>query len=175
MRETREKRIGPYTYKVTHLDASAGTRMGVRLLKMLGPTAAGFLEGAAGAKTDGEGSLAVGAAQALREIAALAQPDEYMAFMKELAHCTVVVLDSEHQPRLDDIFDDHFAGHYDWLREWFRFALEVNFSSFFGGAGKLAGVLSQLQALIASTSKSQATSTGPSTESPQAGTTEAQA
>jgi hypothetical protein len=32
--------------------------------------------------------------------------------------------------------DDHFAGRYDAMLEWFMFALEVNFSGFFGGLWK---------------------------------------
>jgi hypothetical protein len=177
MQDTREKRIGPYVYKVTQLDAEEGIVMGMQLLRMIGPTAAGMIEGTVGAKSDGVGSIAAGAAQALRELSQLANPSEYLEYMKKLSHHTTVVIDKNTEPRLDDIFKEHFAGHYDWVRQWFAFALEVNFTSFFGGAGGLKTLQEHFWKLLqsASPSTSPDTSTGTSTASQPAATTEAQA
>jgi len=38
-------------------------------------------------------------------------------------------------PNLKDIFDAHFAGEYEELIGWLKFAIEVNFGSFFQKAG----------------------------------------
>jgi hypothetical protein len=171
-RETREKTIGEFTYKVTLLGAKAGRTMSVRLLKILGPTVAAFVEGTVGAKSgDGDISLAVGASEMVREVVNRLSIDDVTVIQDEFAKQTTVVLDSEHEPRLTDIFDDHFAGHYDDLISWTRFALEVNFTSFFAGSVGPRGLIGRLMTLIASNSKSPPASTGTSTASPPASTT----
>ena len=36
-------------------------------------------------------------------------------------------------------YDDHFAGRYEAVAEWLKFAFETNFSSFLGAIAKLGG------------------------------------
>jgi len=91
--------------------------------------------------------------------------------MDELAKATVVVLDAEREPQLDRIFDDHFAGRYDQMLQWFAFALEVNFRSYFLDWLSDRGLLDRVMRLIASASQSPTASTGTSTASPPAATT----
>jgi hypothetical protein len=180
-RDVREIVIGEHTYRLTLLGAKAGIAMSVRLLRMMGPTLASFVEGTWQAKGDGAASLVVGAAEAVREIAARLTAEQCAHEMAELAKLTVVVLDAEHEPRLSDVFDDHFSGHYDHLLGWLRFALEENFQSFFGGAGQPSqpgransSPMAALMALItqlASASPSPPASTGTSTASPPVAST----
>ena len=51
-------------------------------------------------------------------------------------------------------YDDHFAGRYEALAEWGKFCFELNFGSFLGAIGKLAGtkeaVLSSFYPTVAS-------------------------
>jgi hypothetical protein len=175
-RAAEERVIGDFTYRVTLLGAKAGVAMAVRLAKLLTPSAANGVEGLVGSRSDGLGSFAVGIGECLRELAARITPAELAQLQAELAQWTTVIIDAEREPQLNQIYDEHFAGHYDWMMEWFAFALEANFRSFFAGSAgagvvaqvvKLAGLMEQL----APQSASQPASNGTSTESPQAGAT----
>jgi hypothetical protein len=171
-----ERQIGDYTYRVTLLGASAGCRMAVRLAKLLAPSAANGLEGLTGSRSDGLGSLAVGIGECLRELTARITPDEFTSLAAELARNTTVAVDAEHEPTLSAIYDEHFAGHYDWLMAWFAFAMEANFRSFFAGtsgayAAALVAQLAGLMERFGQVSASRQASSGTSTESPQAAAT----
>lgn len=167
-REVVEKVIGGLAYKVTLLGSKAGRAMSVRILKLLGPTLAGFVEGTIG-KRDGAGAIALGASEAMREIALRLNEPELASIMDELAKFTTVAIDDKREPRLSDIFDDHFAGHYDWMMSWAAFAFEVNFRSFFAGAG-IAALAAKLMSLVEALPSPPA-STGTSTVSRPAGDT----
>jgi hypothetical protein len=171
-----ERVIGEYTYRVTLLGASAGCRMAVRLAKLLAPSAANGLEGLTGSRSDGLGSLAVGIGECLRELTARITPDEFTSLAAELARNTTVAVDAELEPTLSAIYDEHFAGHYDWLMAWFAFAMEANFRSFFAGtsgayAAALVAQLAGLMERFGQVSASRQASSGTSTESPQAAAT----
>lgn len=170
-RDVCETVIGEHTYRVTLLGAKAGTAMSVTLLKLLGPTVSSFVEGVVGGKHGGADSLAIGAADAVREITQRLTATELAQVMAELAKHTVVVLDAEREPQLSAVFDDHFAGRYDHLLAWLKFALEVNFRSFFVGSVGAGKLIERLMNLIASASPSPPASTGTSTASPPADTT----
>jgi hypothetical protein len=170
--ETRERRIGGVTYRVTLLGAKQGTAMLVRLTRLLGPGAGSFILGVS--RTQGEGedvlasALALGVGEALHELARRLREDEVGALLADLATQTVVVKSAELELQLSDIYDEHFAGKYHELMQWARFSLEVNFTGFFGGKG--GTVLSKLWKLL-SALPSPLTSTGPSTASPAASDT----
>jgi hypothetical protein len=168
-RATKERVIGGVTYRVTLLGAKAGRAMSVRLLKLIGPTLASFLEGTVSGDTSGGQALAIGAADALREIAKHVTIGELEAISDELAKFTTVVIDAEHEPQLFAIFDDHFAGRYDCLYGWLAFAIEANFAGFLGGSESLGTLLARARAMIASISTSQKQSIGTSTASRPAG------
>lgn len=170
-RDVLEKEIAGHRYQVTLLDAKAATRMGVRLLKLMGPTTAGFIEGTAGGRGGAEQSIALGLSDAIREITTRLTGDELVSIMEELAKLTVVALDAEHHPRLSDIFDDHFCGRYDVMMAWLKFSLEVNFRSFFGGSVGAASLAKRVWTLIESRLQSPKESTGTSTGSPPVDTT----
>lgn len=168
LRPVKEKQIGEYRYQVTLLGAKAGRAMLVRLTKMLGPATASFLEGVLHAKGNLTASLAIGAADAIREVTLRLSESDLAAISDELARFTVVILDEQHSPQLDKVYDDHFAGRYGEMAAWLAFALEANFASFFDGARSDSTPLAQrLQTLIALLSKSQETSTGTSGASSQ--------
>jgi hypothetical protein len=170
--ETRERRIGSVTYRVTLLGAKQGTAMLVRLTKLLGPGAGSFILGVGRSEGEGEAALhsalALGVGEALHELARRLREDEVAALLEELAKQTVVVKSTELELVLADVYDEHFAGKYSELLQWARWALEVNFSGFFGASG--ASVLSKLWKVL-SALPSPRTSTGPSTASPAASDT----
>lgn len=168
--EFREKRIGSHVYRVTMLGSKAGLSMLVRLTKLAGPGLGSFVLGV-GRSSEVDSAIASGVGEALHDLAARLREDEVSSIVNEFALHTVVGLTAELQPRLSDIFDDHFAGRYDLLLQWVRFCMEVNFSSFTAGAsggGSLGRLWKMLQAL-----SSQPTSTGTSTESPPVNATKA--
>jgi hypothetical protein len=171
-RPVLEKTIDGVTYRVTLLGAQAGQAMSVKLLKLMGPSLASFIDGTIVSKSDGFGSLALGAADALRELTKSLTPESLKELADELARNTTVRVSADLEPRLIDIYDDHFAGHYDRLLGWLRFALEVNFRSFFAGSAVAREqLMQQLTTWLSSLSKSPQPSTGSSTESPQAAAT----
>lgn len=171
--ETRERHIDGLRYTVTHMPTRKGLALLVRLTKILGPGLGAFLGGAGrAARLPGESgtevALALGTSDAVHDLCERLDAGELQFAIDELARCTTVQVERD-EPVLADIFDDHFAGRYDVLLRWLRFALEVNYArTFTDGTG--SGVWSRLMTVL-SALQSQPASTGPSTGSPPAGAT----
>jgi hypothetical protein len=174
--ETRERTIGEHTYRVTQLGTKRGSAMLVKLVKLLGPGCGSFIGGLgrapSGNSGEWESALALGLGDALHDLATRLDEAQFAAVCDEFAKQTAVVLSAELEPRLSDIFDDHFAGKYDVMLRWLRFCMEINFSSFFG-AGSTTSSTNALMNLLKglSASRFRPVSTGTSTESPRAGAT----
>lgn len=167
---TEERRLGDTTYRVTTIGALKGRGLMVRLGKLGGQSLASFLDGLASGKTVLDAAVAVGIAEAIREISARLTEEEFAAICDELALHTILVFD-EKEPRLKDVFDTHFAGNYGELVQWFAFALEVNFRSFFGGSGGVARKVIDFLTQTGLLSKSPLGSIGTSIASPAASAT----
>lgn len=137
MREQRQKEIDGSVYTVTQLGAKVGKNLMFRLGKALA---------AAGAD-----STASGIASALRE-----EDFEFVCdtFARMTTFHTLEAPSKE--PRLSDLFDDHFAGRYGALVKWLAFCIEVNFGSFLDELG-IDAIKSPLTAKL---STSQKVSTG---------------
>lgn len=171
-----ERQIGEYTYRVTRLGAKAGCAMAIKLAKWIAPSAASGVEGLVVARSDGFGSIAIGLSDSLRVLVERVSAEELERVQLELAKHTTVQI-GELEPQLAAIYDEHFAGHYDWLAAWFAFALEANFRSFFGGtagASDLVALVERIAGLMehfAPASPSRPASSGTSIESPQAADT----
>src|SRR5882762_6056011 len=56
--------------------------------------------------------------------------EDFNFFCDTFSPVTYVQL-GDKEPRLDSIFDAHFAGEYEALVTWVRFCLKANFPSFF--------------------------------------------
>jgi hypothetical protein len=166
--ETRERRIGDHTYRVTQFGAKQGRAMLVRLVKLGGPGVGSFV-GGVGRGDAMESALALGVGDALHDLAGRLNEAEIASMMDEFAKFTVLVQSADVELRLSDILDDHFAGAYDEMLQWVRFALEVNFASFFVGT-KGGGAFQRLWKMAQAWS-SQRTSTGTSTGSQPANAT----
>ena len=171
--EVKEKRIGAHLYRVTQLPAKKGRALLVRLTKLLGPgLAAAFGDLGRDKASTAEAAIASGIGQGLYELAERLSESEVGSILDELAVFTTVVLDAEREPRLSDVFDDHFAGRYDEMLLWAGFCLEVNYASFFDGSGGSGGLLRRALTLLqASTSPSTSKTAGTSTGSRPAGDT----
>lgn len=177
--ESKERRIGATTYRVTQLPAKRGRAMLVRFVRLLGPAAGAFASGVgrgarAGVNLDAlmNANVAMlagfGIGDALHDLCTRLNEEDLSAMCDEFAEYTVVVQSREIEQRLSKIFDDHFAGRYDEMFQWFRACCEVNFASFFAGSSG-ANPLAKLVDLI-SKWQSQTGSTGISTASPPAST-----
>lgn len=190
-REQHERTIGPHTYRVTLLGAKEGERMAWKLAKLLMPSAAAAADGFAAAPVkpsavQGEEGVAemiamvIGASWGLTRLIELVDPLELEQMQVRLAQHTEVLIGRDQEKPLAGILDDHFAGHYDWMAQWFAFALEVNFSSFFAvsaSADVVGALAKRIVKLMASLSPRPTSTppTGPSTASSQASSTEARA
>lgn len=139
---TQEKQIGANTYVVTQFGAKEGRKVLFRLVKMLGPFAAGLVKGGFSGAAIGEavGSFASGASE-----------EDFDYLCEAFSGQTKVKLPvtatgaTEVPVPLVKLFDNHFRGHYGDMILWLVFAVEVNFASFFGeiasGDPRLAGLL----------------------------------
>lgn len=171
-RPIKSKIIGGYRYDVTLLGGKEGRGMIVRIVRLMGPTLASFLQGTLKAQGGFTESLTTGISDSLREIASRITEDEVADISDRLAHFTVVNISRELQPQLDTIFDEHFAGHYDAMLAWLAFALEANFSSFFDGtASDRRALADRAKTLWLQLFPSPLASTGTSTASPAASAT----
>lgn len=110
MRKQESKEICGTTYHVTQL----GARKGTEVLLMLKGIVANHEKGMAG-------MLEAVSSEVFFSVA------DTMAKYTEF---DTVVGNKPARPRLDQVFDDHFAGRYDAMFEWLVFALQVNFADF---------------------------------------------
>ena len=122
--KTEEKKIGPCTYKVTQLGAIKGRAAFLRLVKVLGPMLGGAVDqdGKVRDKDFDLGKLF--ASMTLDE-------DDLTYFCDLFGERTFVVKPDGKMPRLDNVFDEHFAGQYIDMVQWLAFAVKVNFADFF--------------------------------------------
>jgi hypothetical protein len=113
-RKSEKLVIGSYEYEVTQLGGKEGRRLGARLGKVFVRLASGGADVNAGL------------------LHAFAGIDEDLVDLvcDKLSECTTVKMQNGKQPRLSDIFDEHFAGNYGEMLLWLRFAIRVNFESF---------------------------------------------
>jgi hypothetical protein len=170
--ETRERRIGATTYRVTQLPAKPGRAMLVRYIRLAGPGAGAFVGGLSSSKAGTfDGSVGGGIAEAIHDFTTRISDAELDAICDEFARYTIVVKSRDVELKLSDVFDDHFAAKYDEMWAWLRFCSEVNFASFFAvsSTGK-AGLLNRVMGMV-SAWQSQQASIGISTESPPQGAT----
>lgn len=137
MIKTESKTIEGTTYDVSQLDASTGSKMLVRLGKLIGPV---LIELAKGNEAD------LGAALANISDADLDIIND------TFAKATVVHLGGDQAPQLSRVFATHFAGNYGAMFEWLKFSVEVNYGNFLGG------VLAKMK--LASAAKSKPESVG---------------
>jgi hypothetical protein len=128
MFKTEERVIGASTYMVSQLGAIAGRAAFLRLVKALGPALGGLVS--AGGKLRGDidfGDL----------ISRVQLSEGDLSYFCDLfAQKTFVKLEDGKMPRLDNVFDAHFAGKYMDLVQWLAFCVKVNFADFFGDLGQ---------------------------------------
>jgi|SRR5262245_33594623 len=167
--EAKERRIGGTLYRITQLPAKRGRAMLVRFIRLLGPGAGSFVGGLArGNKPTLDAALGLGIADAMHDLCSRIDEQDLATICDQFAEFTVVVVSRDVERRLNDMFDDHFAGKYDEMLMWLKACCEVNFASFFGGSS-VGAVLPKLMDLL-SRWQPQPTSTGTSTASPAAST-----
>lgn len=133
MREVQEKKIGDNTYRVRPMGAREGRRVLARLAQVLGGGLAGIVSAA-----NGGGKDAV--FQGLESIAKNFTEEQIDYFCETFTPFTSVRKPDGKEPQLKDCFDDLFACNYWEMSQWLMFCLEVNFGSFLGGNGTLAGL-----------------------------------
>lgn len=142
MFKVEERKIGDSTYKVSQLGAIKGRSVMLRLTKCLGPALVGL---------------------ASRETLKASIPDllanmdieeeDLTYFCDSFAEKTFVVTPDGKMPRLDNVFDLHFAGRYMEMIQWLGFCLEVNYAGFFrGAADRVAAAQPSAPAVTAPTS-----------------------
>lgn len=124
MREVQTKVIDGCTYQVQMLPGGKGWKMGVRLVKMLGPTLAKAIGGVGGdlqkllnSKLDSDFI-----AEVITMLSERLDETELDIIIQQLSACTVV----DNKP-LKDVFDLHFQGNPIGVVKWLAFAIQANF------------------------------------------------
>lgn len=122
MLRAEERDIGGLKYKITQLGAVKGRAVALRLVKAIGPAFASLA---------GKGKLE----EALPGLFANLSLDEndLTYFCDAFAEKTFVFTADGKMPRLDNVFDVHFAGKYRDMMGWLIACVEVNYSDFFRG------------------------------------------
>jgi hypothetical protein len=118
-----EKTIGDVTYKVTPLVATKGRKVFLRLLKAVSPAISSF----GGFNSENIDSVLGAIGAALRQMDVSEEDFEY--FIQTFTSTTRLVMPDGREPKLEDVFDTHFAQSYGTMFKWLYFCLEVNFGS----------------------------------------------
>ncbi len=174
MLEAQKRTIGEHTYEVTQLTAPIGRKLLVRLFKVLGPPIGAALAGLPEGDGDGvaTGDLKTKAiGDAVMMLAETLTESELEHLVETLTPTTLYSLEADKWLQLKDDNEFHWAGRFLDMFAWIGFCLECNYSDFLGGQTSLAGIASAMSRGNLSPSPSQRTSTGTSTESPQASDT----
>lgn len=169
----REERrtIGQFTYLVRQHGYREGRALLPVVLRGIGPTLGTLLEGVGkGGKLSLESDLDLSAA--LTEFSTSLSEQDLEHITDKLAQRSWIVDAKQHGlacgedglAHLPNVEEDHWPERYNEWLQWLMFALEVNFSSFLGGAGSVSGALSAV-VKGKSASPSPSISTGDSGES----------
>jgi hypothetical protein len=137
--EIKTEKIGEYTYRVTMLGARESGRVFFRLCNMFAPIFDGLdIKTAKGSVKASEELIPAVFAGMSRGMANLKDAD-YDFLINAFAKTTEVEYPPERDalgnvrdrvPRLDKVFDEHFAGHFEDQMKWLLFCVEANYSSF---------------------------------------------
>lgn len=126
MRPPQTTVINGWTYEVRPLPAGQGLHLLTRLTRILGAGAVGVAS---------TGSVA----RAVEGVLERAEPDAVVAIARELAASATISQPGAKAPaKLDEVFDVHFAGDYEPMFAFLRFAMEVNFRPFVEGLARRA-------------------------------------
>jgi hypothetical protein len=167
--KVKSEPIDGFVYEVIQLPATKGEEIGAELLAM-GIPLLGALAGESKVEPDNKsfGDLdlrSLGLKAATDVFADKLTAPRLREIRKIMAENTDIYGDGfgDAGAPLKIHYDDHFAGRYDAMLEWFLFALEVNFKGFFVGLwGRVTRKYPVLQALPAVLSDLRNTSTGES-------------
>ncbi len=152
--------VGATEYRIVQLGALEGRRLWLRLLK----TISSIIGQLATKETIDEATMAAALKVLVSELDEQTYEMMCTAFSKR---CEIHVIDDkgDRWPKLDGLFDQHFAGDYIGMSQWLGENILFNFANFSGDAslGKLiAAVKAKAAAATASKSKSQTDSIGTS-------------
>jgi hypothetical protein len=130
LQETRSRKIGDCTYTITLLPAGQGLTINALLYRALGPSLAEMA-----ANLEGDFSLAdlpwAAITAAVKELTIRLDEADLRTLCTTFAATTEVTLpDGKTKPRLNDVFDSHFAGKYARMYQWLFFCLQENFADF---------------------------------------------
>lgn len=145
MREVKSKQIGKrgFTYTVSQFGAREGSRVLVRLMKILGSIAGAGLQQvdkkSLATGSDGNVTLSLAAiGHAITDFADKIGEDDFDWLCEKFIPTTEVSGGTYKQGiplATDGVFDLHFAGQYAEMGQWLLFAIEVNYASFLPEGG----------------------------------------
>jgi len=145
-RDSQTKSIDGCGYTVYMLPPKVARKILVRIFQVLGPSL-----GEAFSRDEEKLSAAIG--PIIREFTDRLSDDDLEWMMTALADVTMIDPGGGKTIPLKGVFDGHFQGKIGSMLRWFAFALEVQFSDFFGDSvGGLGQLLAGLKETLASAS-----------------------
>ena len=120
--ESRTKSIGSSDYTVEPHGAIKGRALLLRLVKIVGPSLTAVSQDSI--------------PDAIKSLLGGLSEEDLTFLCEEFSKKTMVTVDGG-ELQLSKIFDQHFVGSYLEMIQWLAWCVEVNFSSFFKGAGAL--------------------------------------
>jgi hypothetical protein len=142
--QTQTKTIDGHTYDVSQFGARTGLQVAVRVFKVVGPAVASLAvlkdlregKGPKMTETQVEDLLAT----VLKTVSETAKEEDFLWLADQFAsvtklHGTPDKAGNVAKVDLAPMFDHHFRGRYMAMFQWFVFAGQVNFASFFDGSG----------------------------------------
>ena len=128
-----EREIGGVRYRVTQLLVTPGKDLLFRLGQILGPV---FARGLQGEAVDLEN---INVSGMIAEFFDRAKAEDFDKFCSVLAKQTQFSPGEGKWVPLTQEWEFHFAGRYEHLLQWLKFALEVQFGGFSSGLASLLG------------------------------------
>lgn len=149
--DSQSKTFDGTLYTVYMLPPKTARKILVRVFQVLGPSL-----GEAFTRDDEKLSAAIG--PIVREFTDRISDEDLDWIMDALTGVTTISPGGEKTIQLRSVFDAQFKGKIGTMFKWFAFALEVQFSDFFGGsAGGLGQLLAGIKETLGSVSPSIST------------------
>lgn len=127
MRKQKTATIGGFTYEISQFGAGEGRVLAVSFLRLFGKLAP-MLASASNAE---EGSA--NRIQSFSAALSVIEPNELEPFWEAFAkHTQVRSKDGKGREALHEVFDEHFAGRYFEMSQFFVEAATLNFGDFLG-------------------------------------------
>jgi hypothetical protein len=123
MFKSEDRVVAGVTYRISQVPVDDGLEVGVCIARAIGPALLAVMQG---------DSLATIDKGALGEAIAKLSAQDLKFLCKTFAAKTFILEVPNKMPRLDNVWDTHFAGRYKALLGWLAACIQINYPDFLG-------------------------------------------